>query len=120
MATKKTPPYTNHMVCETLVPKQRCFRCFQYRDGRVEEVCHEHLPKYRMAQEKAMEVLRAMVSVSGQWPLVYVVRSHMNSRSAEPEVYPGFRFQFEYPAKGVARYIQSSGNDWAWFDERIA
>jgi hypothetical protein len=115
MATKQAA-YTNHMVCDTLERKQRCFRCWQYRDGKVDEVFHQHLPKYRMSHEAALEALRAMIAINGGWSLAFALHSRMNDRGNEPQAYPGFRGAVE---SATIRHIMSSGNDWAWFDERF-
>jgi hypothetical protein len=104
------------MICPDLTPKQRCFRCFQYRDGQITETFHEHIPAHRMSQAAALEAARGLVATNAQWPHTFVLNSLLNSARGGPQRYPGFRMVAEYPEPGVFRHNASGGNDWAWFD----
>jgi hypothetical protein len=111
--------YHRHKLCQTLKPKELCFKGYSYREGKVSEKLHEHVPEPRISQESALEALRALVGHFAGWPGIFILHARLNNRSGAPERYPSFVMDTSYPEEGVVRFSVSSGNDWAWFDRVI-
>jgi hypothetical protein len=112
--------YTGHFPCPTLTPGELCFRCRRYFDGEVTDKFHEHVRAFRISNDSAWEVLRALVGHAAEWPNTWILRSRLNSRSKNPERWPPLTHVVEYPEKGVVRQIVSEGNAWAWVDRVVS
>lgn len=121
MAQSKTRHgiYTGNQLCADLRPRQRCFRCARYNEGRITEVFHEHVPSHRLSQASALEVLRTLSSHCAGWPAAHILHSALNTRSGEPTRSPGFITDVSYPEPGVVRYTVSAGDGWAWVDRVV-
>jgi hypothetical protein len=109
--------YEGFQLCPDLRAGQMCFRARRYREGEWEEVCHEHVPRSRLSQADAREVLRALVGHFSDWTPQFIVRSYLNRRGKNPATYPGFVIQTTYPEPGALRQYCSSPAVTAWCDD---
>jgi hypothetical protein len=112
--------HSDDQICPTLGPSERCLRVMQYRDGRFEDIHHQHVPASRLSVGVETEVLRALVSSAGAWPPDWQVTSRLNARRGGPSVYPRFTIVVGHPEPGVLRRYCSSGDVTAWCDSVVA
>lgn len=108
--------YGGHDVCEQLGEGEWCFRVKRYQDGGHVSLVHQHIPRNRMSQDRALEVHRALIPTLDNWTAEWVISSNQNGRVGGSERYPGFQFSLSHPCKGVVRKYISSGNTTAWID----
>jgi hypothetical protein len=111
--------YHGYMMCPDLTSGILCFRVQKYNQGSFETAFHEHVPRRRISQDRAGEVLRALVSCFSNWPGNFILQSHLNDRGTDPPRYPGFRHDVSYPEPGVLRHTVSGVHAHAWHDEVI-
>jgi hypothetical protein len=111
------PVYEGHELCGDLAAGQMCFKARRYQGGVWEDVCHEHVPRSRLSQEGAREVLRSLVAHFSDWPPQFIVGSYLNRRGKNPATYPGFMSQTTYPEPGALRQYVSSPAVTAWCDD---
>lgn len=109
--------YTEFQICETLVPKHRCFRVQVYDDGKFVEVFHEHVPAYRISAESTLEALRSLALKYSPVSASTVLHTFLNKRGKEPAAASTFSVNTEYPEAGVLRRYCSTGQVNAWTDE---
>lgn len=116
MSTSRQGIYTRYRLCPDLSPKQKCIRVQRYKEGRSEEVFHEHIPSHRLSQASEVEALRALASHYAAWPAIFILHSYLNGRKAGPQRYPGFTNHVEYPEEGVIRRYFGAHGVTAWSD----
>lgn len=110
--------YSGFLLCPELIPDYRCIRLRKYNSGSgpaYDDLFHEHIPKHRVSEDAAVELLRALVLVYSGAEAPSIVRSHLNGRGHEPPRDTRLRIAFEYPEPGVMR--KYCGTDvHAWID----
>ncbi|MGE0742222.1 MAG: hypothetical protein AB7O98_12855 [Hyphomonadaceae bacterium] len=110
--------YEGWEICPTLEPKQVCFRCQIYRDGRFDSVHHQHVAKVRLSQERIDAILSSFViryyGDSGMG-FEQIVGCHVNDRPGDPARFDALRFHVSYPEPGVLRHYCGT-NTKAWAD----
>jgi hypothetical protein len=111
--------YSNEHLCPTLTTKEACFRVQRYKDGKLEEVFHEHVPSHRLSLDTTIEVLRALVGHYAVWPATFLLQSRLNNRRGGPSRYPVFIGHFNRPEKGVIRRYLSANRVTAWSDSVV-
>jgi hypothetical protein len=112
--------YDGHDLCSNLSPGQMCFRAKTYNEGVFDTVFHEHVPSYRLSQERASEVLRSLVARYSEWPGRFILHSLLNRRGGTPQCYPGYVHHVSYPELGVIRHTVSASNAHAWHDSVLS
>jgi len=112
--------FENYELCSDLASGDLCFRVRKYVEGRYSELAHEHVPSFRLSQDRALEVARALVARFEEWPGKYIVHSHLNRRGRNPQTYPGFSHYTSHPEAGVLRQHVSSSHVTAWVDSVIS
>lgn len=111
--------YTEFQICESLVPKCRCFRVQVYHEGKFVEVFHEHVPAYRLSAESTLDALRALALNHSEMSASTVLHSFLSNRGKEPAAAQTFGMHTEYPEAGVLRRYCSTGHVNVWTDEVI-
>ncbi len=111
--------YENFKLCSDLHCKEKCFRVQQYRERKVTELFHEHVPAHRLSQDAEIDVLRCLVGQFASWNGQYILYSRLNQRRGGPSQYPKFISHVTYPEPGIIRRYFSSGDTTVWSDQVI-
>lgn len=114
------PPYSGYCLCSGLLAKEVCFCVREYKEGIFETVYHGHVPASRISQARAHEALRSLVARYSGWPGEWLLHSLLNSRSGQPQRYPGFTHDVSYPEPGVLRHTVRGTNVHAWCDTVVS
>lgn len=112
--------FSGVQICKELKAKERCFRLQQYTEGKFRELFHEHVPKHRISQGQAIEVMKALIVHYSKLSSPQILRSYLNDRSKVPVANKLFRVEIDYPESGVTRKYCSAGDINAWIDEVVA
>ena len=110
--------YSGFRLCHDLKPGQRCIRLRKYNSGSgppFTELHHEHIPRHRISEDGAVELLRALVLVYSRAEAPGIVRSYLNDRGSDPPRDNRLQITVEYPEPGVTRKY-CGGNVQAWID----
>jgi hypothetical protein len=111
--------YENFKLCPNLGCKETCFRVQQYREGKVAELFHEHVPSHRLSQDAEIDALRCLVGKFASWNGQYILHSRLNQRRGGPSQHPRFLSHVTYPEPGAIRRYFSAGNTSAWSDRVV-
>jgi hypothetical protein len=111
--------YENFKLCPNLGCKETCFRVQQYKEGKVTELFHEHVPSHRLSQDAEIDVLRCLVGKFASWSGQHILHSRLNQRRGGPSQHPRFLSNVTYPEPGAIRRYFSAGNTTAWSDHAV-
>jgi hypothetical protein len=109
-------------LCPKLKPKERCIRLRQYNHGdgeRYIELFHGHIPRHRISEDAAIEMMKALVLCHQKAESSYVMRCYLNDRGKEPKACDPFNIYAEPPEPGVHR-IYCGADLQAWVDTVVA
>ena len=110
--------YEGYKLCPDLRASDVCVVVEQYREGLFERQFHQHFPKFRMSQERRLELLRALVArYYGGTGMGFdlIVNCHLNTRGRNPPAGAALRIVTSYPEAGVLRQY-CGGDTCAWCD----
>ncbi len=110
---------THFKICDTLQPREKCFRVQTYHEGQFAEVFHEHIPMHRFSTDRAIEALKALTIHHSDLTASSILHSYMNKMGKNPPAEPLFNIVSEYPEPGVLRRYCSGHATHAWMDEVI-
>lgn len=72
--------YSYFQLCQRLTPKEKCIRLREYREGQFQELFHEHIPAYQLAQASTAELLRVLVLRYEEAAFPRIVQSYLTRR----------------------------------------
>ena len=110
--------YSGFQICDALKPKQKCFRLRIYKEGKYDDLYHEHIPKHRISEDNAISFMKTLVAKYSEWNDSFILSTYLNNHGKKPHAEHRIQMPIEYPEPGVMRRYCSSGNVSVWMDEK--
>lgn len=110
--------YENYKLCDNLMSFEICIVVEQYREGGISRKFHEHIPWYRLSNERRTWLLRMLAFHFSGTNAQNILSNCLNGRAKSPPVSP-LLCNVSYPEPDVfGTYF--GGNTVAWSDQVIA
>ncbi len=111
--------YTRYQLCDELEPKQRCFRLRRRNGLEFEDLFHEHVPRHRISEDRALAAMKALIFSNQKAPDWQILHSYLNERGSAPPKFDRLPIHIDYPEPGVMR-THCGTEISVWMDHVIA